>query len=959
MSVLFTFTKSIQDIVQLNTYLEANLASAFSYVSYLPGSNTVIISANPSSYGSSSALNTVLTNLLSNYSDPSAQSSGGIRTLETVYLDSLQSFSGGAITTNSEINMQGNTIENLSTPSSPDDAATKAYVDAIQAGSGLSKNTIGPVFNVNVDSSLQFDSENNVGISSAALGIGLTDAANKSYVNSTINSAAGSGLVGVGTVLSVNADHESLEIVENVLRIASTAVSYGLSGGSGTPISVNINQPNIVSVGTLTSLNVGGIVTVTSTADSTSSNSGSLQIQGGAAIGKSANVYGSLFVANGINANGNIITNVAEPQNALDAATKGYVDSITTTAGSGIKIIGTTVSANVDGVSLEITSDNKIRLSSTALGTGLSGGSGLPIAINSNKSEITTVGTLTTLTVGGQTVIESTTDVSGASSGSLIVYGGASVGKSLLVGSQLTVSGTSNFSSPVSISDTTDASQTSSGSLALNGRLSVGKSVQLSGTLYMNSGKITELVNPVNASDASNKSYVDSVIVTPGNGLTKTGTNMSANVDGSSLEITSSNVIRVGSAIAGTGLSGGSGVPLSVNSSQSQITSVGMLSSLSVNGTITPYSGVKVNGNTVSNVGTPVMNGDAANKSYVDSTRPTAGLGLISGVGTNINVNVDNFSLGISRTSSFQNTSDASSSSSGPFTISGGLSVAKTAFIGGTVNALSNLSVMGNSTFLGQSIFTGIITSLDTVDSVNSSTGSMVLAGGASVGKSLAVVGDIIFSNDIDLSTSSSSGWRMFTVTSLDSQDTGTQFSISNGTAGQSAYLSCVNIYDLGSVSSVNSEFLQITASTTGHSINAMQTGSGSLRSLTLNGSLSINPSGSSAITYTQDSSSTATGAFVVQGGMGVVKSLNVGGAVALTNTTQSTSPATGSLIISGGVGINGNINVLGNGTFANNVFVNSTTASTSSTTGALQVMGGVGIFGAAFILGNMTVSGH
>ncbi|RKO86872.1 hypothetical protein BDK51DRAFT_47590 [Blyttiomyces helicus] len=797
--------------------------------------------------------------------------------------------------------MQGNKIENLSAPNSPDDAATKAYVDAIQAGSGLSKNTIGPVFNVNVDSSLQFDSENNVGISSAALGTGLTggsgsrisvianqsqittvgelstlsvlglidansgvdvkgnrilnvsspindsDVANKSYVNSTINDAAGSGLVGVGTVLSVNADSESLEIADNVLRIASTAVSYGLSGGSGTPISVNINQPNIVSVGTLNSLNVGGIVTVTSTADSTSSNSGSLQIQGGAAIGKSANVYGSLFVANGINANGNRITNVAEPQNAVDAATKGYVDSITTTAGSGIKVIETAVSANVDGVSLEITSDNKIRLSSNALGTGLSGGSGSPIAINSNQSEITTVGTLTALTVGGQTVIESTTDVTGASSGSLIVSGGAYVAKSLLVGSQLSVSGTTIFSSPVSITDTTDASQTSSGSLILNGGLSVGKSVQVSGTIYMNSGKITELVNPVNASDATNKGYVDSVIVTPGNGLTKTGTTISANVDGSSLEITSSNMIRVGSAIAGTGLSGGSGVPLSVNSSQSQITSVGMLSSLSVNGTITAYSGVNVNGNTVSNVGTPVMNGDAANKSYVDSTRPTAGLGLISGIGTNINVNVDNFSLGISSTgntvqiassglgtglgggngtaiivlpnqsqvttvgtltslnvsstgtSSFQNTSDATSSLSGPFTISGGLSVAKTAFIGGTVNALSSLSVMGNSTFLGQSIFTGSITSLDTVDSVNASTGSMVLAGGASVGKSLAVGGDIIFSNDIDLSTSSTSGWRMFTVTSLDSQDTGTQFSITNGKAGQSSYLSCVNIYDLGS----------------------------------------------------------------------------------------------------------------------------------------------------------------
>ena len=67
--------------------------------------------------------------------------------------------------------------------------------------------------------------------------------------------------------------------------------------------------------------------------------------------------------------------------------------------------------------------------------------------------------------------------------------------------------------------------------------------------------------------------------------MSKTGNALSVVVDTTSIEIFGGG-IRVASGVAGTGLSGGSGIPLSVNASQPQITSVGTLSSLTVTGPV-------------------------------------------------------------------------------------------------------------------------------------------------------------------------------------------------------------------------------------------------------------------------------------------------------------------------------------------------------------------------------------
>ena len=97
--------------------------------------------------------------------------------------------------------------------------------------------------------------------------------------------------------------------------------------------------------------------------------------------------------------------------------------------------------------------------------------------------------------------------------------------------------------------------------------------------------------------------------------------------------------------------------------------------------------------------------------------------------------------------------------------------------------------------------------------------------------------------------------------------------------------------------------------------------------------------------------------------------------AISITNSTQSTSTASGALQVVGGVGIGGNLYVGGNIT-ANQITVNyttitqtivtspdiftitNTTVSSSTATGALTVVGGVGIGNNLYVGGNTTLNG-
>jgi hypothetical protein len=122
-------------------------------------------------------------------------------------------------------------------------------------------------------------------------------------------------------------------------------------------------------------------------------------------------------------------------------------------------------------------------------------------------------------------------------------------------------------------------------------------------------------------------------------------------------------------------------------------------------------------------------------------------------------------------------------------------------------------------------------------------------------------------------------------------------------------------------------------------------------------------PLANSVIIYNSNNAiSSSTGAFIVNGGVGIKRklyigeTLNVSGVTYLLNGTQSTYTGDGSLVVTGGVGIGKNVNIGENLDVTSDLTVNNDTyckqllrvegdeGSSGTNTGSLTVIGGVGI---------------
>lgn len=675
MSITYTFSNiNINDAVQLDSYLRENLSSQFFYLTYTLETSSLLVNVN------NAVVRSTVDTLLTNYTDPVQLTYPGIRTNTGVYTDNLNAFTT-AINLNANLTLNSNfTISGVPTPITNSSIVNKSYVDSISAGIGLDKSGVPGTFNVLFDSTgISVNGSNELQLSSSGIGTGLSggngiaisvdasqtgitqvgtlmsltvtgsliassglsangslitnvgsptqsgDAVNLDYLGSFFTNSAGNALSALNGVLNVNVDDFSISVNgSNQLQISSLGIGTGLSGGDGLALSVNSSQTGITQVGTLSSLTVSGQTIITDTTESNSLITGSLRISGGVAISKKLYVGGLVYAQSGISVNNSIISLVANPIASTDAANKSYVDSLTVTAGSGLTNTSNVFSVNVDDSSLEINSGT-LRVANGLAGDGLSGGSGIALSVNSSLTQVTAIGTLTSLTVSGTANFTSTTNSTSSSTGTIIVNGGIGIGKNAVVEGSIT------------ILSTTDSVTIGTGSLIVQGGCSFAKNVQISGNLSMNFGYIQNLGIPVNTTDASTKGYVDGLVALAGSGLTKTDNTFSVNVDSSSIEI-SSGTLRISSGLAGTGLSGGSGLPLSVSSSQTQVTALGTLTALSVNGSSSFIGTLNMNNNKITSLSTCTVNSDAANKGYVDSVTTTAGTGL-NKTGTALNVN--------------------------------------------------------------------------------------------------------------------------------------------------------------------------------------------------------------------------------------------------------------------------------------------------------------------------------
>jgi hypothetical protein len=287
---------------------------------------------------------------------------------------------------------------------------------------------------------------------------------------------------------------------------------------------------------------------------------------------------------------------------------------------------------------------------------------------------------------------------------------------------------------------------------------------------------------------------------------------------------------------------------------------------------------------------------------------------------------------------------------------------------GGDMSGINSIDVVNDATIGGELKVTS------TASSTNTTTGTIIVAGGVGIAENLNIGGDLMVETDTNL------------VGTLTLGDAGTDYAFPTeaGLPGQILTMSTDGslIFSTSSASpfSVNApvpfgtDNRLVRTLGTDRDIEATDiivsdtsdiTG---INTLDVNGATTIG--GVLTLSSTVGSSNTATGALVVAGGVGVAENLNVGGDTNVTgivnvnNTTESTSSTNGALVVDGGVGIVGNLNVggtiyadgiaLGDGDFQ----IESTTVSNDTTSGALVVAGGVGIGGDVNIGGDTNVGG-
>ena len=305
---------------------------------------------------------------------------------------------------------------------------------------------------------------------------------------------------------------------------SANVITASLSGAATTAGTVTTAaQPNITSVGTLTSLGVNGTVTaVAFTANTgvfTGNGSGLSAIAGANVTGQVANalVAGTVYTAAQPNITSvGTLSSLAVTGNATAGnvyANSGTIGAslltgtLTTAAQPNITSTGTLTSLTVTGNAsagnistggvLSVTGNANVGNIGAAAGVFTTVAGSLTTAAQPN---VTSLGTLTSLAVTGN-----------ATAGNVYANSGT-IGASLLTGT-LTTAAQPNITSVGTLSSLSVTANVAAGNLTTTGVLSVtGTGVSsIAGNLDMTSNNIINLATPVNASDAATKQYVDDV----------------------------------------------------------------------------------------------------------------------------------------------------------------------------------------------------------------------------------------------------------------------------------------------------------------------------------------------------------------------------------------------------------------------------------------------------------------
>jgi hypothetical protein len=574
--------------------------------------------------------------------------------------------------------------------------------------------------------------------------------------------------------------------------------------------------------------------------------------------------------------------------------------------------------------------------------------------------------------VDGIQTISNTTESTDISNGALIVKGGVGILGNTNVGGNLVIQKNGQLIGNVlvdgiqTISNTTESTDISNGALIVKGGVGILGNTNIGGNLIIQ--KNSQLIGNVLVDGIQTISNTtESTGTTNGSLVVQGGVGILGNTNVGGNLVIQKNGQLIGNVLV-DGIQTISNVRDSTDISNGALVvqgGVGIFGNTNIGGNLV----IQKNGQLIGNV---LVDGIQTISNTTESTDISNGALIVKGgvgilrntnIGGNLVIQKNSQLIGnvlVDGIQTISNSTESNGTTTGSLVVQGGVGILGNTNIGG------NLVIQKNSQLIGNVLVDGIQTISNTIESTGTTNGALIVQGGVGILRNTNVGGNLIIQKNSTLVGNVSVNGIQTISNSTESNG------IDNG-----AFVVQGGVGILGNTNVGGNLIIQ--------------------KNSTLVGNVSVN--GIQTISNSTESNGIDNGAFVVQGGIGILGNTNVGGNLVIqknsqlignvlvngiqtiSNSTESNGITTGSLVVQGGVGIlrntniGGNLNVNNDVSLNNNLYVNknsvfngnvlfnsiqtigNTNESNSTSTGALIINGGVGINGNTNIGGNLLVN--